>query len=339
MEAVPAAPPDTVAAVITPASGSSSSDGQTLRLLLGTVAEFIGLSVLTLLAVPFTKNRDAPRNRLGVAHTQSTARTEPLRTRIARAAERMLERRGRRRGLAEALEVAGISLRPGEFFVLAIGAGAVLALVFFALFGVLGMVIGTIAAPLLARAYVSSKASTRRRAFGEQLPDLMQNMVSSLRGGYGLPQAIDSAANQAAEPVRTELQRVLLEGRIGRDPTEALQAVADRMQSRDFNWVVAAIDINRDIGGELALVLENVAETVRERQRLSRQVRTLTAEGRLSAYVLTALPILLALFIKLTNPDYFDPLSKSPGPALIIIAGVLMVVGWVWMRKLIKSQM
>jgi tight adherence protein B len=333
------APSDTVPVAVAPSSGSSSSSGQTLRLLLGTTAEFLGLSVLTLLAVPFTRDKSVPRNRLGVAQKENAPRAVSLRIRLSRAAERMLERRGRRRGLAEALEVAGISLRPGEFFVLAIGAGAVLALVFFALFGILGMVIGTIAAPLLARAYVSSKATTRRRKFGEQLPDLMQSMVSSLRGGYGLPQAIDSAANQAAEPARTELQRVLLEGRIGRDPTEALQAVADRMQSRDFNWVVAAIDINRDIGGELALVLENVAETVRERQRLSRQVRTLTAEGRLSAYVLTALPILLALFIKLSNPDYFDPLSKSPGPALVVIAGVLMVVGWVWMRKLIKSQM
>lgn len=335
--AAPEAPSDTVAVAAAPASGSSSSDGQTLRLLLGTTAEFIGLSVLTLLAVPFTKGRNVPLNRLVVAHKESVARGESFRTRVTRAAERMLERRGRRRGLAEALDVAGISLRPGEFFVLAITAGAVLALVFFALFGVFGMVLGTIAAPLLARAYVSSKANARRRAFGEQLPDLMQSMVSSLRGGYGLPQAIDSAANQAAEPARTELQRVLLEGRIGRDPTEALQAVADRMQSRDFKWVVAAIDINRDIGGELALVLENVAETVRERQRLSRQVRTLTAEGRLSAYVLTGLPILLALFFQLTNPNYFDPLRKAPGPALIVLAGLLMVIGWAWMRKLVKS--
>ena len=333
----PAAPPDTVAVAATPASGSSSSDGQTLRLLLGASAEFVGLSVLTLLAVPFSKGKRAPRNRLAVAHRTPSASRESFSTRLSRAAEQMLERRGRRRGLAEALEVAGISLRPGEFFVLAITSGAVLAVLFLALFGVLGMVIGTIAAPLLARAYVSSKANAYRRAFGEQLPDLMQMMVGSLRGGYGLPQAIDSAANQIAEPARTELQRVLLEGRIGRDPTEALQAVADRMQSRDFNWVVAAIDINRDIGGELALVLENVAETVRERQRLSRQVRTLTAEGRLSAYVLTGLPILLALFFQLSNPHYFDPLRKAPGPALIILAGVLMVIGWAWMRKLVKS--
>jgi tight adherence protein B len=186
---------------------------------------------------------------------------------------------------------------------------------------------------------VSSKANKRRRAFGEQLPDLLQMMVSSLRAGYGLPQAIDAVANQAAEPGRTELHRVLLESRIGRDPTEALQAVADRMQSRDFNWVVAAIDINREVGGELALVLDNVAETVRERHRMGRQIRTLTAEGRLSAYVLTALPLLLTLIIKLTNPNYFDPLRKSPGPTLIIVAAVLMITGWVWMRNLIKSQM
>ena len=167
---VAAAEPTTDTIAGTPASGSSSSGGPGRRLLLGASAEFIGLSILTLLAVPFKKSRSAPRNRLGVAYKARGPTSRIVSVKVTSAVERMLERRGRRRGSAHALEVAGISLRPGEFMVLAVAAGSVLAVVFFALFGVLGIVIGAIAAPLLVRAYVSSKANQRRRAFGDQLP-------------------------------------------------------------------------------------------------------------------------------------------------------------------------
>lgn len=327
------------AAAATPVVASSPSGGQTIRLVIGASALFLGLTALMLLALPFTgRRRSAGRDRLGTTELVPSGGNASVASKVTNAAERLLERRGHRRGLAQALEVAGINLRPGEFFVLAIAGGAVLALVLFGLFGVVGLVAAAIAAPLAARAYVQSRVARRRRAFGQQLPDVLQLMVSSLRAGYGLPQTIDAIASQADEPARSELRRVLLEGRIGRDPTEALQAVADRMDSSDFQWVVAAFDINRSVGGELAVVLENIAETVRERQRLSRQVLTLTAEGRLSAYILTALPIFLAAVIKLASPDYFHPFSKSPGPALLILSCVLMVSGWVWMHKLVRSK-
>jgi tight adherence protein B len=127
---------------------------------------------------------------------------------------------------------------------------------------------------------------------------------------------------------------VLLEVRVGRDPGDSLRALADRMGSDDFDWVVGAIDINRDVGGDLAMILDNVAETIRERQRLQRQVKTLSAEGRLSGYVLTALPLVLALAMAVINPGYLAELGSGVGPVLVVGGAVLLVIGWIWIRRL-----
>ncbi len=139
------------------------------------------------------------------------------------------------------------------------------------------------------------------------MPDTLQLLTSTLRSGYGLLQALDSVAQEAAEPARTEFRRVLLEIRVGRDLSAALRALSDRMRSQDFAWVVGAIEINREIGGDLAAVLDSTAETIRERQRVHRQVRALTAEGRLSGYILTALPVVVALAMRVHQPEGLRP--------------------------------
>jgi tight adherence protein B len=121
---------------------------------------------------------------------------------------------------------------------------------------------------------------------------------------------------------------------VGRDPSDALAAVADRMDSDDFSWVVSAIDINREVGGDLPAILDNVADTIRERQRVQRQIKALTAEGRISGYVLTALPPVLALILAALNPTYFSRLTSGGGAVLLIASAVLVVLGWLWMRRL-----
>jgi tight adherence protein B len=141
---------------------------------------------------------------------------------------------------------------------------------------------------------------------------------------------------EASEPARGEFRRVLLEVRVGRDPGDSLRALADRMGSDDFDWVVGAIDINREVGGDLAMILDNVAETIRERQRLQRQVKSLSAEGRLSGYVLTALPPVLALVMAAINPDYLAELGSGFGPVLVVAGAVLLVIGWIWIRRLTR---
>ena len=350
---IPAAPGTTVASAATTVPASVTSVGAEptstgnvepggvsgAMLVLGAGAFFVSFLLLFMLALPGSRREQQVKERLVGDRPVVAASGPGVAERLTGAADRMLDRQGRRKGLANVLDVAGISLRPGEFVVLCFAAAALLAVVLFAAIGPLGILIGLALTPLLARMVVNVKAERRRKAFADQLPELLQLLVSSLRGGYGLAQALDAVSGQSPEPTRTELQRVLFEVRIGRDPGEALAATAQRMKSRDFEWVVSAIQINREIGGELAHILETVAETVRERQRLARQIQTLTAEGRISAYVLIALPIVLVLFLSLTNPGYFDPMRKSPGPALIVLSVVLLAAGWFWMRRLIRAQL
>lgn len=329
------APPTTVvvASESSPGFGLSS----TALKVIGAAAVFVALLVLLLFLA-------APRDKAASIDTfrrQKAGSTEhhSVVGRLADATEAAFEERRQYRTLAGDLDIAGIPLRTGEFLLVAAAGGLVFTLVLAVVLPpLLGIVVGLVASPFIARAVVRGRMEDRRRKFSDQIPDLLQTLVSSLRAGYGLPQALDVAASQVADPARTELQRVLFEVRIGRDPGEALEAMATRMNSADFNWVVAAMQINREIGGELASVLENVAETVRERQRLRRQIRVLTAEGRLSAYVLTALPILLAIFLWILNRDYFEPFKTMPGPALIVLGVVLMGVGWLWLRRIVKAQ-
>ena len=332
------APPVTLGAVVTPAAGNKAS-GSGWLLILGAAAFFASIALLFLLVWSRNRGARAGTNPL-VSDLPTTVETgQSPAQRLTDVADRILDRQGKRRSLATALEVAGITLRPGEFVVLVLSVTIALALLLFALIGPVGLLLGLIVAPLCARAYVSLRVDRRRKAFGEQLPDVLQLLVSSIRGGYGLPQALDALSNQCDEPARAEFQRVQFEIRIGRDPGEALSATATRMASKDFDWVVAAIQINREIGGELAVVLDNVAETIRERQKMHRQIRVLTAEGRISAYILTALPIFLVVVLSITNGGYFAPLRRSFGPLLVIYAVVMMMIGWFWMRRLVRAQM
>jgi tight adherence protein B len=181
-------------------------------------------------------------------------------------------------------------------------------------------------------------ADRRRTAFADALPDNLQLLTGTLRSGYGLLQALDTLAREAPEPAGGEFRRVLLEVRVGRDPGDALRALAVRMQSEDFEWVIGAIEINREVGGDLATIMDNVAETIRERQRLHRQMRALTAEGRISGYVLTALPVLLALALIVLNPEYIGRLGSGPGLVMVGVGVVMLTVGWIWIRRLCRIE-
>lgn len=318
-----------------------ASDGGVSRtaLLVGGAAVFLALLILGLVAAPGDPRARLARTRLTA--TQAVAdRPSPsqITQRLSAAADEFLERRGRRQSLAVTLEVAGISLRTGEFVVLALAATVIGTLAGLALAGALGMLLGLVCVPLAAWALVRILADRRRQAFADGLPDNLQLLTSTLRSGYGLLQALDTLAREAPEPAGSEFRRVLLEARVGRDPGDALRALADRMRSEDFEWVVGAIEINRDVGGDLAATLDNVAETIRERQRLHRQMRALTAEGRVSGYVLTALPPLLALVLALTSPEYIGRLGSGPGMVMVGIGVVMLALGLLWMRRLCRIQ-
>jgi Flp pilus assembly protein TadB len=246
------------------------------------------------------------------------------------------------RRLAERLDLAGIARKPAEWVLL----GGIAALLLAAMLTVItgSLLIGVLGGTLLSwagmRLLVSVRAARRRTAFTEQLPDLLQLVASSLQSGFSLAQGLDAVVREGARPASGEFARALSQARIGVDLTDALERVADRMGCIDLRWAVMAIRIQREVGGRLAEVLSTTVGTMRERSQLRRHVRALSAEGRLSAYVLVALPVLVGGWLFLSNRAYMRPLYASPGGiAMLIVAAVLIVVGALWMRKVIKVEM
>ena len=152
-------------------------------------------------------------------------------------------------------------------------------------------------------------------------------------------QAIASVAREAEEPTKDEFARILNETRVGRELRIALDETAARMASDDFVWVTQAIAINREVGGNLAEVLDGVGHTIRERNQIRGQVKALSAEGKLSAYVLMALPIGVVLFLSMANPDYIGKLVENlAGYVMIGVCAVLMIVGALWLRKVVSFK-
>ena len=253
--------------------------------------------------------------------------------------ERALEHRDRRRRLDAALGAAGSDLTAVDV-ALRTAVGTVVAAFLASM--TLGVMFGVgvfVTIPWYVKSRIEKQGARRRRDFVEQLPDVLQVLSSMLRSGYGLMQSLDAMAAEANDPAREWFQRVIMEVRTGRDVVQSLTSLSDRVGSIDFAWVVAAVEINREVGGDLAHTLESLADTIRGRDRLRRQVRTLTAEGRMSAYLMLALPPLVALFSSITNPDFFGVLFHGGGVLVLVLAGFLMIVGYSWMRKIISKVM
>ena len=243
------------------------------------------------------------------------------------------------RGLANRLDLAGIGRKPAEWVLLGCCASVALAAVLTLLLGnaLVGVLVGALAGWLVMRLTVSARIRRRRAAFSEQLPDVLQLIASSLQSGFSLPQALDAVVRDDTQPAAGEFSRALAETRIGAELEDALNRAAERMDSIDLRWTVMAIRIQRAVGGNLAEVLRNVVGTMRERAYLRRQVRALSAEGRMSAYVIVALPLVIGSWLFFRDPEYMRPLYTTPvGVIMLAGAGVLVVLGSLWMRALIK---
>jgi tight adherence protein B len=253
-------------------------------------------------------------------------------------ADRVITKRGLTENLTTSLSSAAIAMRPAEWVVLHTGAAVGTMIVFFFLSGatpiaaLVGLALGA-GAPF---AYLKVKQGRRRSAFYSALPDMLLAVSGSLRSGHALPQAFESAAKHTSGPMSEELQRALIEVRLGRDIEEALRDVALRMRSNDLEWAVMAIRIQKEVGGNLSELLKTVAATLRERDRLRRQVKTLSAEGRLSGIILVALPILVVAALAVINPDYLSVLLGNLFGLLVLSAAVIaVVVGGIWIKKIV----
>jgi tight adherence protein B len=256
---------------------------------------------------------------------------------VADAADTVASKMAAGRRLARRLEHAGWGIRSGEFLVVVAFIVVVLATVGFVLAGVVGSLVGGAIGGSVPFAVLSHAAARRQTAIQKQLADTLMIIASSMRAGHSFLQSLDSAVKEADEPTAGEFGRVLREIRLGRDTDRALEAMVERVGSQDLEWAVTAIKIQRKIGGNLAEVLETVAKTVRERETLRRQVRVLSAEGRISIVVLTVLPILLAGYITMVNPEYLRTLTSTrPGIIMSVSGAALMGVGYLWMRKIVR---
>lgn len=236
------------------------------------------------------------------------------------------------------LERASIAMSPPEFFAIValtgIGGGLFGLLLF--QHALMAIVVAGIAggAPFAA---LSIAVSRRLKRLHTQLADVLMILASSLRAGHSFVQALDAVAQEAGEPATGEFSRAVAEVRLGRSLTEALEDLADRVDSDDFRWAILAVTIQREVGGNLAEVLDTVAATMRERDVVRRQVDVLSAEGKLSIYVLTALPVILAVYMGVVNPKYLSLLwTTRIGIVMLVTGSAALAVGVAWMRKVVK---
>jgi tight adherence protein B len=313
---------------------------------------FLGLLVLLLILL---RGNDTEDGRVGrrlqgygdaaVTSTASAGSATEVKDRIARSAVEFAGRVSKKRGLDESiglrLEAAGLLLKPAEWLLILAGStlAGIAAGALISGFGVLVTGLAGLAGFAIPYLYLSLRVSRRRKEFDSALPETLTLVAGSLSAGHSIQQSFDTVVRESAGVMRDELGRALSEARLGVPFEDALNHVAERMDSDDFKWVVMAITVQREIGGDLAEVLRNVADMLRERDRLRRQVKTLSAEGRLSAYILVGLPIVIFGYLLMVRPEYISILFTTPvGLFLSGTALVLMVVGSIWMSRIIKIE-
>jgi tight adherence protein B len=202
------------------------------------------------------------------------------------------------------------------------------------LFAALGLLI-----PVAIRRLVLFKLQRERKHFADQLADNLQVISSALRAGYSLVGAMSVAVEDAPEPTKREFGRVVADEKLGVPLDQGLSVVSRRMKNRDLEQLMLVASLQRETGGNTAEVLDRVADTVRERADLRRMVRTLTAQGRISRWIVTALPVFLALAILAINPGYLDPLFKTAaGHAMIVLAVLFLVAGSGAIKKIVTIE-
>jgi tight adherence protein B len=250
--------------------------------------------------------------------------------------DRLLRRRNWDHPVAARLNNAGLPLRPPEWVLLHAATALFVGLVLAVLSGlnpfaaVIGLVIGGVAPGV----YLQNRARSRHQAFASALPETLQMVAGSLSAGLTLQQAIDAVANEGRAPVSDEIRRALADVRLGMPLEDALSKVADRMSSPDFAWVVMAMRIQREVGGNLPELLTVVAATLRDRDRLRRQAQVLSAEGRISAWIVGALPVVFTCYMLIVRPSYLRTLVTDPlGWMMLFGSTVLFAVGVFWLIR------
>lgn len=332
----------------TPAEGAS---GGAWTLWMGLLATFLGLTgVVATLAMPTYVSRRQRRveamegylNGVGSSPVDERSAVSAISASLVNMGDKLMDNRTSTPKMQRLLERADLPIRLGEWAVLrvvavvvGVAAGVVLihggsASLFIG--ACLGGLVGAVG-PVLFLKFVASR---RAKKFETQLPDVLTLVASSLSTGFSLLQALDAVARDAAQPSAKEFSRALAETRIGADLNESLDHLADRMGSKNLRWTGMAINIQRQVGGNLAETLRNTAATLRERESLRRHVNALSAEGKLSAYILIALPVGIFFYMMGVNRAYVELLWTNLIGIGMLIAGLIsLVIGVFWMRKVV----
>jgi tight adherence protein B len=242
-----------------------------------------------------------------------------------------------RGALGLALERARIPLRPGEYVIVTLAAGVITAAL---LGGVTGQPLfagaALVSAPLVARFLVRHRIAKWRKAFEAQLPDALTLVSSSLAAGHTFLRAVQMMCEESPPPLSDEFSRLVSETRLGDPVVEALARMADRLKIRDLDWVVQAIRIQQTVGGRLADLLNTLSDFIRARDEVRREVSVLTAEGRISAYVLAGLAPFLMLTIQVINPGYMKPMYQGWGVVVLVACAGSVLLGTGVILRMVK---
>jgi len=260
--------------------------------------------------------------------------------RIVRITSKIASRRGFIELFSLRLQKAGMSIRASEFItlhimaVITLSVGTYLLTKNLLLTLVLVMVI--ILAPFL---LLNFKASTRVKKLNEQLPDTLQLISSSLKAGYSLSQSINMIIDETRPPISDEFKIALSEIRMGLPEKDSLERMAKRVNSELFDWTALAVSIQNEVGGNLAEVMDTISDTIRDRERTLRQIKALTAEGKISAYILIGLPVAITIFLFILNREYVSLLITTKiGWVMLAVASTLMITGIIWILKIINVK-
>lgn len=302
----------------------------------------IGLCVAALGILLFT-TLGPGRTGIALSRRRPGVKEQPsLLTRVTDTAVTFVDRKVSRNakfGSKESLEQAGVRLRQADFILLVCCVGVTA--------GLVGVILGGIGAgllffgltPLGAMLVLKILTARRRTKFADQLGETLQMMAGGLRAGHSLLRSIDAVSREAESPTSEEFARLVQETRLGRDLKESMLDVSRRLKSEDFDWTAQAIGIHRDVGGDLAEVLDHVGETIRERSEIKGQVQALSAEGKMSAYVLIGLPVGMFVFLNTSSPAYIGVLySTAMGWMMLGAAALMLGLGSWWLSCVVKIK-
>lgn len=237
--------------------------------------------------------------------------------------------------LEELLKSSGIPIKPEEYIFFQWISTALAGLLLYIVsgdiwIGIIGIPIGY----MFPKWYVKRKQRNRVNAFNEGLPDMITTLIGSLRAGFSLPQSLQTVVEEGESPIKEEMEQVLREMQYGSSLEDALNGLYNRMPSQDLELMIQAILIQRQVGGNLATVLDKIVQTIRDRTKIQRQITTLTAQGRLSGIVIGVMPIILTLVLYIIQPSYIGTLFKNPiGLILVGVGLVSAVIGFVLIKK------